>query len=163
MLRVIEMKQTWKTYALWIVIAEGVGALSGILSREGIKLYAQSIVKPPLSPPSAVFPIVWTILFALMGIGAARIWLSPPGQDRTRALAVFLVQLAVNFFWSLIFFNLQLYGFAFFWLVLLWALIWIMIVLFSRIDRLAGRLQIPYLIWVAFAGYLNFGVWMLNK
>ena len=153
----------WKTYALWIVLVEAVGALSGFLSREGTKLYAAGMEKPPLSPPGIVFPIVWTILFALMGFGAARVWMAPPSQTRTRALWVFWIQLALNFFWSLIFFNLQAYGLAFFWLLALWALIWAMIVLFSRVDPLAGKLQIPYLVWVTFAAYLNLGVWILNR
>ena len=157
------MKTKWKAYAFWIALSEAVGALSGLLTREGTRLYASAVEKPPLSPPGIVFPIVWTVLFALMGIGAARVYMSPPGRDRTRGLVLFGAQLAVNFFWSLIFFNLQAYAFAFFWLVLLWVLILAMLRVFSRVDRPAGRLQIPYLLWVTFAGYLNVGVWMLNK
>ena len=156
-------RRTWKPYAVWILLSEGVGALSGWLTREGTKLYSGRMVKPPLSPPPIVFPIVWTALFALMGIGAARAYLTPASRARSRALAVFLLQLAVNFFWSILFFNLRAYGAAFLWLLLLWALIWWMTALFSRVDRPAGRLQIPYLIWVAFAGYLNLGVWLLNR
>ena len=75
---------------------------------------------------------------------------------------LFLIQLAFNFFWSILFFNLQAFGFAFVWLAALWALILMMIFSFRRADRPAALLQIPYLIWVAFAGYLNFGVWLLN-
>lgn len=153
----------WKTYALWIVLVEAVGTLSGFLSREGTKLYADAMKKPPLSPPGIVFPIVWTILYALMGIGAARVWMAPPSRERTGALWVFWIQLAFNFFWSLIFFNLQTYGLAFFWLLALWALIGAMIVLFSKVDPLAGKLQIPYFVWVTFAAYLNLGVWLLNR
>ena len=122
-----------------------------------------TIVKPPLSPPALVFPIVWTILYALMGIGAARIWLLPASRERTVSLRLFLIQLAVNFFWSIIFFNLQAFLFAFLWLVLLWILIVWMTLSFRELDRPAALLQLPYLLWVAFAGYLNFGVWMLNR
>lgn len=156
-------KKPWKTYALWIVLTEAVGALSGFLSREGTKLYAAAMKKPPLSPPGIVFPIVWTILFALMGIGAARVCMAPPSGTRTRALWVFWLQLALNFFWSLIFFNLQTYAVAFFWLLALWLLIGVMIVLFSKVDPAAGKLQIPYFLWVTFAAYLNLGVWLLNR
>ena len=156
-------RKPWKTYALWIGLAEAAGVISGLISREGTKLYARSVDKPPLAPPGIVFPIVWTILFALMGIGAARVRLCQPGRERARATRVFFIQLAVNFLWSPIFFNLQAYALAFYWLLLLWALIWAMIARFSRVDRLAGRLQIPYLLWVTFAGYLNLGVWLLNR
>jgi len=149
-------------YLRWILTAEAAGILSGILSRNGMQLYAQSINKPLLSPPGILFPVVWTVLYALMGIGAARIAAAPEGRDRSIALNVFVAQLIVNFFWSLIFFNAQAFGSAFFWLLLLWALILLMILRFSRVDSLAALLQIPYLFWVTFAGYLNFGVWMLN-
>ena len=155
------MKKT--RYLLWILAVEAVGALSGILSRTGTRDYGETVQKPPLSPPSVVFPVVWTILFALMGISAARIAASQEGPDRSRALNVFVIQLIVNFFWSLIFFNAQAFGFAFLWLLFLWILIVIMIVIFSGIDSLAALLQIPYLLWVTFAGYLNYGVWQLNR
>lgn len=157
------LKQNWKTYAFWILLAEAVGALSGWLTREGTKAYQSTIAQPPLSPPPIVFPIVWGILFALMGIGAARVYLTPPGRNRTRALAVFLLQLLFNFFWSIIFFNLQAFGFAFLWLVALWILILWMILSFSKVDQTAALLQLPYLLWVTFAAYLNYGVWILNR
>ena len=161
---VIAMKHsTWKTYAFWIILTEAVGALAGLLTREGTKLYADSIIKPPLSPPALVFPIAWTILYALMGVSAARVYQTPASAARTRGLGLYLAQLAFNFFWSIIFFNLQAFGFAFLWLVVLWALILMMAFTFRRVDRPAALLQIPYLAWVLFAGYLNFGVWLLNR
>ena len=125
--------------------------------------YSDSIVQPPLSPPGWVFPVVWTLLFALMGIGAARIYLSPPSSQRSLGLNLFIAQLAVNFFWSPIFFNLQAFGFAFFWLLLLLGLVLIMTLIFRKVDPLAAKLQIPYLIWLSFAAYLNLGVWYLTK
>ena len=149
-------------YFRWIIAVEAVGILAGLLSRNGTRLYAQAIEKPPLSPPGFVFPIVWTILFALMGIGAARIAASPESASRSRALNVFVIQLIVNFFWSLIFFNAQAYGFAFLWLLLLWILVCAMIALFYGLDKPSALLQIPYLIWVTFAGYLSFSVWQMN-
>ena len=142
---------------------EAVGALSGLFSREGTQLYARTIIKPPLSPPGFLFPVVWTVLYALMGIGAARIAAAPESRERSRALNVFVIQLIVNFFWSLIFFNAQAFGFAFLWLVLLWLLILLMIFLFSGVDVLSALLQVPYLLWVTFAGYLNYAVWQLNR
>ena len=153
----------WKRYAFWIGLSEAVGFLSGWLTRQGTKIYQTTVAQPPLSPPPAVFPVVWSILFALMGIGAARIYAAPPSSNRTRALLLFFVQLAFNFFWSIIFFNLQAFGFAFFWLLALWALIIGMMVTFARVDKPAAWLQLPYLLWVTFAAYLNLGVWLLNR
>lgn len=144
-------------------MTEAVGALSGWLSRDGTALYSETIVQPPLAPPAIVFPIVWVILYALMGIGAARVSLQPESRERNRALNLFIAQLVVNFFWSLFFFNAQAFGFAFLWLLLLWVLVFLMIRDFSKVDPLAAKLQIPYLIWLTFAAYLNFGVWVLNK
>ena len=142
-------KSNWKTYAFW-------------LTREGSKIFSESVAQPPLSPPAILFPIVWGILYALMGYSAARIYMAPPSKERSRGLNIYIVQLVVNFFWSLIFFNAQAYGFAFFWLLLLWALVLWMILTFRKSDPLAAYLQIPYLIWLTFAAYLNLGVWYLN-
>ena len=155
-------KTTWKPYVLWILLAEAVGALSGWLTREGTQLFSETVAKPPLTPPSLVFPIVWGILYTLMGIGAARVSLTEPSEDRSRGLNLFVAQLIVNFFWSLIFFNAQAYGFAFFWLLLLWGLVLWMTLTFRKVDTIAAWLQVPYLLWLTFAAYLNFGVWRLN-
>lgn len=155
-------KPGWKRYAFWIILAEAAGGLSGWLTRDGMEQYKTSLLKPPLSPPGIVFPIVWTILFALMGVGAARVQSAPTSGERSRALQIFLVQLAFNFFWSIIFFNFQSFGLALVWLLVLWLMILWMIRVFYRIDLLSAWLQIPYLLWVTFAAYLNFGVWRLN-
>ena len=157
------MKRNWKIYLLWIGLSEAVGLLAGLLTREGTALYAAEAVKPPLSPPAILFPIVWTILYALMGIGAARVYQSFPSRERSLGLNLFIVQLVMNFFWSLIFFNAGAYGFALVWLILLWGLILAMILVFYRVDRIAALLQIPYFLWVTFAAYLNWGVWRLNS
>lgn len=156
------MRKQWKPIILSILLAEAVGALSGFLTREGMKLFTDAVAQPPLSPPPLLFPIVWTILYALMGYGSARIWLSTPSPDRSRALNLYAIQLVVNFFWSLIFFNAQAFGFAFFWLLLLWVLVLLMILAFDKVDPLSAKLQVPYLIWLTFAAYLNLGVWYLN-
>ncbi len=156
------IRPVW-AYVLGIALSEAVGLLAALLTREGMELYAAVVQKPPLTPPAVVFPIVWTILYALMGIGAARVYLAPDSAARKRGLALFLAQLAFNFVWSLLFFGLEAYGVAFVWLLVLWALILWMTLSFREVDPLAAKLQIPYLVWVLFAGYLNLGVWLLNR
>jgi len=139
----------------------GGGMLAGFISGPSMKIY-QIFAKPSLSPPGFLFPIVWTVLYILMAISAYIIFTSG-SEKRKSALAVFAVQLFFNFFWTILFFNLQMYLFAFIWLAILWMLILLMIVSFYRINKTAAYLQIPYLLWVSFAGYLNFMVWILNK
>ena len=149
-----------KTYAVSILVPLVLGAIVGVLTTR--TMHYENLVKPPLAPPAILFPIAWSILYALMGISAARIALSARSPERTAALEIYLLQLAVNFFWSLFFFNFRAYAFSFFWLLGLWGLILWMIVRMRRVERPAGNLQIPYLLWVTFAGYLNLGVWLLN-
>ena len=156
-------KPKWKVYAFWIGLTEAVGLLSARLTRTGTEIYAEILQKPPLSPPGWVFGVVWPVLYALMGISAARIWAAPPSPERSRGLNLFVAQLIVNFFWSPIFFNAGAYGFALLWLLLLWGLVLLMILQFRKVDRTAALLQIPYLIWLTFAAYLNYGVWQLNR
>lgn len=156
-------KFPWKTYLLWILLSEGTGALAGWLTREGVQVYNATILQPPLSPPSWVFPVVWGILYALMGISAARVSLTAHTAERSRGLNLFVIQLAVNFCWTLFFFNLQAFGFSFFWLLLLWGLVLWMLLTFRKTDPLAAWLQIPYLLWLTFAAYLNLGCWYLNQ
>lgn len=151
-----------KNIFLFVFLCEAAGFFSGLLTREGTGLYAENAVKPFLSPPGIVFPIVWTVLYALMGIGAGLIAASEPGKNRTAGLRLFAAQLVFNFFWSIIFFNMRSYGAALLWLVILWALIFAMIRAYYKVDRTAAYLQIPYLVWVTFAGYLNASVWLLN-
>ena len=155
-------KATWKTYLFWIAFSELVGLLSGWLIRDGIQAFNLTVAQPMLSPPAIVFPIVWTVLYALMGISATRIDLAPETDARSKGLTLFLIQLVFNSFWSLIFFNRQAYGFALLWLAALWILILWMILTFRKTDVPAAWLQLPYLIWVSFAAVLNFGVWRLN-
>ena len=156
-------KSKWKTYAFWIGLSEAVGLISGLLSRSATQSFGETALQPPLSPPAIVFLIVWTILYALMGFGAARVSVTPQSADRSRGLNLFITQLIVNFFWSLIFFNAKAYGFALIWLILLWILVLWMILVFRKVDPFTAYLQIPYLLWLTFAAYLNYGVWMLNK
>ena len=155
-------KSNWKTYAFWIGLSEAVGLLAGLLTRNSVQIYSIMIQRPPLSPPPIVFPIVWTILYALMGISAARIRLAEPSVKQRKASNLFVAQLIVNFFWSLFFFNLQAFGFALLWLILLWVLVFLLIRATKEVDKLAYLLLIPYLAWLTFALYLNAGVVVLN-
>lgn len=158
------MKEKIKTYIVSIAIALAVGGLSALLTRNSMMLY-DTIITPPLSPPSFIFPIVWTVLFILMGISAAIIYLDRTASvpRKKSALYTYALSLAVNFFWSIIFFNLRAFLFAFIWLLLLLYLIIKTILKYHKINPLAAYLQIPYLLWVTFAGYLTFAIWILNK
>jgi benzodiazapine receptor len=151
-----------KPLVLSLLISLGVGGLSGLLISGSTGVY-ESALRPPLSPPAAVFPVVWTILYILMGISAYLIWMSSPSPERKRALTIYGVQLGVNFIWPLLFFCAQAFFPAFLWLVLLLILVIVMISAFSRLNRTAALLQVPYLVWTVFAAYLNLGVWFLNR
>lgn len=155
--------KTLKTYVVAILIPLAVGALAAFLTRGNMMLYDQ-IVKPPLAPPPILFPIVWTLLYILMGISSARVYLKKQSmsQEVSSALTVYALQLGFNFFWSLIFFNLRAFFFAFWWILILWVLIIIMILKFRKIDGIAATINIPYLLWVTFAAYLNLAIYILN-
>jgi len=119
--------------------------------------------QPPLSPPGWLFPVAWTILYILMGLASCYVWSSGASDTRKlRALSFYTLQLILNFFWSILFFCMGLYLFSFIWLLVLWAAILITSVLFHFIDCRAGKLMIPYFLWVTFAAYLNLGVYILN-
>lgn len=154
------MKMKWKPLLLQLAISLGVAGLSALLTMNAMPLY-QALEKPPLSPPGWLFGVVWTILFTLMGISAYLISVSDSPM-KSSALRIYGIQLAVNVVWSLLFFRLQAYWFAFVWLILLWGLILTMIVAFSKISRPAAWLQVPYLLWVTFAGYLCLFIALLN-
>ena len=145
-----------------ILIAEGIGLLSGFLSLNTNKAY-QSFNKPSFSPPAYVFPIVWTILFFLMAVAAYRIWLKgKSGEDVKKALILYVIQLILNFLWPIIFFRLNLMGLAFFEILLLLVFILLTTFEFYKHDKAAAYLMIPYIIWVSFAAVLNYTIWMLN-
>ena len=130
-----------------------------LLIRDGMETF-QSLNKPALSPPGWLFPVVWSILYLLMGI-ASYLVLTSEKTSRS-ALTVYGIQLVFNFFWPILFFNLGYYLFSLIWLVILWGLILVTILLFFRISRPAGYLMLPYLLWVSFAGYLNLSIYLLN-
>ena len=155
-------KSKLKVYGIFLLITGAVGGLSALLTNMGMDSY-KAAEKPPLTPPDIIFPIVWSVLFTLMAISAARVWLTDNSRLRNHGMIVYFIQLFFNFFWSVLFFNFQAYGLAFIWIIGLWMLIFLMIVRFYRADRIAGLLQIPYLLWVTFAAYLNLMVYLLNK
>ena len=146
------MKIQWKTLILCIAIPLAVGGLSALFTADSMQSF-QVQPQPHLSPPGWLFPIVWTILYTLMGIASYFIVLS--NQPKQDALFVYGLQLFANFFWSILFFRLELYFLAFLWLIFLWILIFKTITEFGKISLTAKRLLIPYLLWVTFAGYLN--------
>lgn len=143
-----------------LVISLGMGGLSALLTQNAMEQYG-GLRQPPLSPPGWLFPAVWFVLFVLMGMAAYLVWMRD-STGRNGALILYGAQLVFNFFWTLIFFNLQNYALAFFWLLALWLLILLTTLQFFKETTAAGWLLVPYLAWVAFAGYLNAGVWLLN-
>ncbi|RKD30711.1 TspO/MBR family protein [Lacrimispora algidixylanolytica] len=145
---------------VFILIPLAVGLVSGILSKNSMTMY-NSLNQPALSPPGWIFPVVWTILYILMGVSSYLIATSP-SLKKQEALLLYAIQLFLNFIWSPIFFGLGNYFLAFLVLVLLWYVIVKMIRAFFRIDPTAALLQIPYLLWITFAGYLNLAIIFLN-
>ena len=151
-----------KLLLLCIAIPLLVGAASGFLTGNSMDAFAL-LEKPPLSPPGILFPIIWTILYILMGIGSYLVLTSDARQEEIdHAITVYGLQLAFNFFWSVIFFRLESYLGAFLWLILLWISVLYTLLLFRRISPASARLLLPYLLWITFAGYLNLGVALLN-
>jgi len=144
--------------ALLVPIATG--ALSALISGSGMSTYGQ-INRPPLSPPSWVFPVVWTVLYLMMGY-AAYLIMSSKSYDKDAALRAYYIQLGINFLWPIVFFRLQMYTVAAFVLVALIAVVIVTALRFLKIDRKAGLLLLPYLAWLIFALYLNIGVAVLN-
>lgn len=142
-----------------ILIPIVIGTLSALFS--GSMLLYSTINKPPISPPGFIFPIVWIILYILMGI-SSYIVCESNNPNKGNALKTYAIQLFFNFWWSIIFFRFSLYLFAFLWLLALIFLISVMIYQFYKINRLSSYLQIPYLFWCLFAAYLNFMIYSLN-
>ena len=151
-----------KRFLISIAIPLLVGGLSAIITRGDMDLYSQ-IKNPPLSPPSWLFPVAWSILYTLMGISLYLVWNSNAGYIAKRNAYIFFgVQLFLNFIWSPIFFVGRQFLLAFIVLILMWLFTFGMIVSFFRISKPAGLLQIPYILWLTFAGYLNFAIYLLN-
>jgi Tryptophan-rich sensory protein (mitochondrial benzodiazepine receptor homolog) len=146
-----------------VILTEALGFLSGFLVMSNQGLY-ENLMKPSFSPPGWIFPIVWSILYLLMAISFYRIWLSGKyGKDVRKAMRYYFIQLGLNLIWPVIFFRFKLYGLAFIELLLLLVFILLTTFQFYKIDKKAGLLMIPYIIWVSFAGVLNYVIWMFNE
>ena len=155
------MKVNWKKRLICWAIPLAVGGLAALLSG-GMGSY-KVMNQPPLSPPGWVFPIVWSILYLLMGYASYRVLESGAEPAKIRKAWIFYgLQLAANFLWPLLFFGGQMYLAALILLTLLWVLIFLTIRAFSETDEPAGDLLIPYILWVTFAWYLNLGIFLLN-
>lgn len=152
-----------KTYIVSIAISLGVGLFSAYLTRGSMDIYSEVNV-PPLSPPSFLFPVVWTVLFILMGISAVMVYNNKAVDPKlkSRALNTYAISLLLNFSWSIIFFNRRAFAVAFVWLILLLVYIIRTIRQYRKISPVAAYLQIPYAVWVSFAGYLTLGIAVLN-
>ena len=151
-----------KSLILALALPLAAGGLAAFLTKDSMIMF-KVLQKPPLSPPGWLFPVAWTILYILMGIASYLVWTADVSAARKeRALTVYIMQLAANFIWPLIFFDMELYLLAFIWLIVLWLLAAACTVLFWYIAKKAGKLMLPYMLWLSFAAYLNFGIWLLN-
>ena len=156
-------KIAWKKLVLCLMIPLLVGGLSALLTRNSMEIF-ETLQKPPFAPPGWLFPVAWTVLYLLMGTASYLVLESGGDPEKIRqALKVYGIQLAVNFLWPLLFFSLQRYLLSFLWLLLLLVLIVITLLRFRSLSPVAGLLLVPYLLWVVFAGYLNLGIFLLNR
>ena len=156
------MKNRWRSLAVCLLIPLLTGALSALLTAKGMRGFG-ALAQPPLSPPAWLFPVVWTFLYVLMGLASWMVFLRREMPGAKGALVWYAAQLAFNFLWTIFFFGAYLFLLAFFWLLALLLLIAVTAVRFGTVRRAAGLLLVPYLLWVCFAGYLNLGVFLLNR
>ena len=177
------MKKNWKTLLICLLIPLAVGTVAGLLTMGGMKQF-QELKKPMLAPPAWLFPVVWTILYLFMGISSYLIYECKEmngkkeqskskfldgkkrecsSEQKRKALNIYGYQLLVNFLWPVFFFSFRCYGFSYIWLILLWILVARMIWEFDKISLMAALMNIPYLLWLSFAGYLNLTIWLLNR
>lgn len=156
------MKHDYKRLGICLAVPLAVGGLAAYLMRDNTIMF-ELVKKPPLAPPPWLFPVAWTLLYILMGAASYRVWRSRAPLGRRRLAAVYYaMSLAFNFGWPILFFNLDKYLAAFVWLCLLWLFTLLSTAWFYRCDKPAGAMMLPYVLWVAFAGYLNLGVYLLN-
>ena len=149
----------FKIYAKSILIPVGIGLIIGAITSSSIEY--NTLIKPVFAPPSILFPIVWTILYVLMGVSYGI--LESKSLVNSEINFIYYLQLFVNAMWSIIFFTLEWRLFAFIWLLILILLIIMLIIKFYSKDKVAGLLQIPYLLWALFASYLNLSIYLLNR
>ena len=151
------------TLVISLLFPLAVGGISSLLTNKAM-IQFQYFNKPPLSPPGWMFPVVWTILYLMMGLAYYFVRVSDKdSMYREKAIWSFIISLAFNFLWSLIFFNLSEFLIAFIWLIAMFAAIIVTTVYFFKVDKRSGFLMIPYILWTAFAGYLNIGIYILSR
>ncbi len=159
-----ETKKKILLFAAAIVLPLAVGGFSALLTAGNMNVYDE-LATPPGSPPSAAFPIVWTVLYILMGVSSGVVWFRQRIDKNSADAGVcfYILSLAFNFVWSILFFNMRLFTFSFIWLCALLLLLVLTVVQYLKVSKTAAYLQIPYILWVAYAGYLNLGISILNK
>ena len=151
--------------SIFVATCIAVGYLSGIVTRSSVETWFPTLVKPSFNPPGWIFAPVWSLLYAMMGVAAGLIWsrIDYEKEAVRNALIFFVVQLALNALWSLLFFGLKNPLLALIEILLLWLMIYETYIKFTKIDKIAGYLLIPYILWVSFAAVLNASIWWLNK
>ena len=156
------MVRKGNTLPFCLALPLAVGLLASLLTLGGMRDYGE-MLKPPLSPPGWVFPVVWTLLYLLMGLASWYVAGAAVSEElKQMALSLYAVQLAANFLWPLLFFGLGRYVLALLWLIVLLILVLLTWRQFRRLDRRAGALLVPYILWLCFAAYLNLGAAILN-
>ncbi|MFH1175436.1 MAG: TspO/MBR family protein [bacterium] len=146
-----------------IAVCELAGIIGAFFTVPSISGWYANLAKPEIAPPNWIFSPAWTILFALMGIAVFLVWQKGIGQMKVKiAIGIFAGQLVLNTLWSIIFFSLRSPGGAFIEIIFLWLIILATIIAFAKISKPAAWLLVPYILWVSFAGYLNFSIWRLN-
>jgi tryptophan-rich sensory protein len=149
---------------IFVVTCLAVGYLSSIVTRSSVATWYPTLVKPSFNPPNWAFPLAWTTLFVFMGIAAGLVWdkIEIKKGEVQNALLFFFIQLALNALWSFLFFGLKNPMLALIEIILLWLMIYETYMKFNKIDKIAGYLFVPYLLWVSFAIILNGNIWWLN-
>lgn len=142
-----------------------VGYFSSLITRENIPTWYVTLKKPIFNPPNWVFAPVWTLLYIMMGIAAGRVWnkVDSDQQNAKKGMYFFIAQLALNALWTYLFFGMHNLFLSLIEIVLLWLMIYETIIQFKKVDKIASKLLIPYLVWVSYATILTGSVWYLNK
>jgi tryptophan-rich sensory protein len=150
---------------LCVTTCIGVGYLSGMATQSSVTTWFPTLIKPSFNPPSWVFAPVWSLLYTIMGVAAGLVWnrIDHEQEAVKKALLFFVIQLALNALWSILFFGIRNPFLAFIEIILLWLMIYETYVQFGKIDKIAGYLFIPYILWVSFAAVLNGSIWWLNR
>lgn len=158
------MKQNILKLFVSILVCQAAGFIGSFATRSSVDGWYATVRKPPFNPPNWIFGPVWITLFVMMGISLYLVWISKSGTgNRNLAITVFMVHLMLNILWSYLFFYFQSPGWGFIEIIVLWISILAVILLFLPINKWAGYLMVPYLLWVTFASVLNFAIWHLNR